>query len=249
MRLHVREWGREGDPVGVLLHGITANSGAWVAMGPALAAQGLHVMAPELRGHGDSPAREPYDPATLLGDLVESVPIAPALLVGHSFGGFLAQRGVLDGVLHPCALMLEDPVSHQPDQDIPARMLNSDEATLPRSVDGILTLNPDWSRLDAAWKVLSLEQVDWPAARSAFAENAPWDLRPKAATVAGLVPTLWILPEVSRFVPAEDRERLIADVGGERVVVAPRAGHSIHRDEPELFLATINALLAEAGAL
>lgn len=247
MRLNVREWGQPGHPTAVLLHGITANAGAWVAMGPALAARGMHVLAPELRGHGDTPARAPYDPTTLLGDIADSVPTAPDLLVGHSFGGFLAQRGVLDGTLRPRAMVLEDPVSHQPDAELPAAMLEHDRTSLPRSVDGILALNPRWSRLDAAWKVLSLEQVDWSAATAAFATNAPWDLRADAGAVARLVPTVWVLPGESRFVPSEDRAKLVASVGQDRVIVADAAGHSIHRDEPELFLATIDALLQETG--
>jgi pimeloyl-ACP methyl ester carboxylesterase len=229
----------------VLLHGITANSGAWVHMGPALAGLGLHVHAPELRGHGDSPATGPFDTATLLADLLESVPSDPALLVGHSFGGYLAQRGVLDGLFTPGALLLEDPVSHQPDAAVPTAMLAADETGIRRSVDGILEANPRWSRLDAAWKVLSLEQVSWDGARAAFAGNAPWDLRDDAARVAALVPTVWVLPGESRFVPPADVERLRREVGEERLVIAPEAGHSIHRDEPELFLATAAALLKE----
>ncbi|MHB1064991.1 MAG: alpha/beta fold hydrolase [Georgenia sp.] len=245
MRLNVRTWGTEGEPTCVVLHGITANAGAWVHMGPALASLGLHVHAPELRGHGDSPAEGPFDYETLLRDLQESVPSDPALLVGHSFGGYLAQRGVLDGLFTPGGLLLEDPVSYQPDAAVPTAMLTTDESGIPRSVDGVLAANPGWSRLDAAWKVLSLEQVNWDGARAAFAGNAPWDLRDDAACVAALTPTMWVLPGESRFVPPADVERLRREVGEERLVIAPQAGHSVHRDEPELFLATAAALLSE----
>jgi len=247
MRLNVRTWGVPGNPACVVLHGITANAGAWVHIGPALADLGLHVHAPELRGHGESPATPPFDTATLLRDLRESVPHDPVLLIGHSFGGYLAQRGVLDGVFTARALLLEDPVSHQPNVAVPSAMLAADETGAPRSVDGILAINPRWSRLDAAWKVLSLEQVSWEAARAAFAGNAPWDLRNDAARVAELVPTVWVLPGESRFVPPADVARLRREVGEKHLVVAPDAGHSIHRDEPVLFLATVSALLEQVS--
>jgi pimeloyl-ACP methyl ester carboxylesterase len=249
MTLHYRTWGADDAPVCVALHGITANTGAWTLIGPRLAQVGLRVIAPDLRGHGDSPADGRFDTANLLADLTEVIPRDPALLIGHSFGGYLAQRAVLDGVLQPKALLLEDPVSHQPSYEIAAGMLAHDRAHLPRSVDGILEANPGWSRLDAAWKVLSLEQVNWAGAEAAFAGNAPWDLRDEAATVAELVPTVWMLPGESRFVPVDDLRRLHADVGETSVVVAAAAGHSIHRDEADLFLDTVRALLLRAGIL
>lgn len=243
MKLNVRVWGDEGAPACVLLHGITSNTGAWFSIGPALAAAGLRVFAPDMRGHGESPSMPGYDVDTLLADLIQSVPANPDLLVGHSFGGYLAQEGVLKGLLSPRALVLEDPVSHQPDPETAAAMLTADREGLPRSVDGIMAMNPRWSRLDAAWKILSLEQVDWDGAVSAFAGNAPWDLRPEAARLKSIVPTAWILPGVSRFVPAADVQHLQSTVGAGSVVIASQAGHSIHRDEPDLFMAVVLNLL------
>ena len=55
MRLSTRTW---GDPSAarsaVLIHGVTSNAASWVRVGPALADQGYYVVAPELRGHGES---------------------------------------------------------------------------------------------------------------------------------------------------------------------------------------------------
>lgn len=247
MSLNVKVWGPPSAPAVVLLHGITANAGAWVHIGPALAELGLRVYAPELRGHGDSPSDGDFSTSALLDDLVGAVPTDPALLVGHSFGGYLAQAGMLAGRFTPGAVILEDPVSHQPDSDLPTAMLAADEVGVVRSVDGILADNPRWSRLEAAWKVLSLEQVNWTGARSAFAGNAPWDVRADAARVLGLAPTVWVLPGESRFVPPADVVALEHLVGAENIVVAPHAGHSIHRDEPKLFLEVVANLLRATG--
>jgi pimeloyl-ACP methyl ester carboxylesterase len=115
-------------------------------------------------------------------------------------------------------------------------MLAWDEAHLPRDIEGLLRLNPKWSRLDAAWKLLSLEQIDFKDATAAFAGNAPWDLRPRAAEIAAKQPTAWVLPEVSRFVPAEDQARLRSEVGARAMFVLPGVGHSVHRDAPEAFV-------------
>ncbi|WP_326564200.1 alpha/beta fold hydrolase [Micromonospora peucetia] len=241
--LNVATWGAAGGPVCVCLHGITANSSSWARLGPRLAELGFRVLAPELRGHGESPkTADGYDTETLLADLAAVVPAQPDVLIGHSFGGYLAQEGVLRGVFRPRALVLEDPVSHQPDREAPTASLAYDRAHLPRDIEGTLALNPHWTRLDAAGKVLSLEQVNWDGARTAFAGNAPWDLRGAAAQVAAAVPTRWVLPGESRFVPATDVAALRAAVGAESVVVVPHAGHSIHRDDLDRFVDVVTSL-------
>lgn len=232
----------------VCLHGITSNAASCTDVGPRLAELGFHVLAPELRGHGESPKPAAgYDTATLLADLRQVLPADMDVLVGHSFGGYLAQEGVLRGVFRPDALLMEDPVSHQPDQETPTGMLEWDRLNLPRTVEGLLELNPGWTRKDAAGKILSMEQVDWAGARAAFAGNAPWDLRPVAAEIAAGRPTAWLLPGTSRFVPAENETALVTDVGQDRVVVVEEAGHSVHRDDLDAFTALVERLYRTAA--
>ncbi len=236
--LNVMRW---GDPsaskVAVAIHGITANAGAFARPARLMSERGWLVLAPELRGHGESPRGDgDFSTRSLLADLAAAVPAAPDVLIGHSFGGYLAQSGILNGVFRPRALVLEDPVSHFADQATPAAMLAWDEANLPRDIEGLLRLNPKWARLDAAWKVVSLEQIDFKDATAAFAGNAPWDLRPDAAKLVRFQPTVWVMPRESRFVPAADQERLRRDVGEGRLVILDGVGHSVHRDAVELFV-------------
>ncbi len=120
------------------------------------------------RGNGD------FSFDSLLSDFAENLPAGPDVLLGHSFGATLAQLGVLRGLFRPKAMLLEDPVSHFADKATPKGMLDWDEANMPHDIDGLLKLNPGWSRRDAAWKVVSLEQISFDDARSAFAGNAPW---------------------------------------------------------------------------
>jgi pimeloyl-ACP methyl ester carboxylesterase len=242
--LNVMRWGqRDALRTAVALHGITANGGAMTEPGRWLAARGWQVIAPDLRGHGESERGDgDFSFASLLGDLAAQLPTSPDVLIGHSFGGTLAQLAVLGGHFTPRALVLEDPVSHFADAAAPRAMLDWDEANLPRSIDGLRALNPGWSRRDAAWKLLSLIQIDFADARAAFAGNAPWDLRPAAAQLAARQPTVWVLPGVSRFVPADDVARLRHDVGERALAIFPTAGHSIHRDDTAGFCAIVEHL-------
>ena len=121
-------------------------------------------------------------------------------------------------------------------------MLDWDEANLPRDIEGLLKLNPGWSRRDAAWKVVSLEQISFNDARAAFSGNAPWDLRDEAARLARQLPTVWVLPEESRFVPPEDVARLKREAGERSAVVVPGVGHSIHRDATSAFVEIVEKL-------
>ncbi|MCX5512930.1 hypothetical protein C3941_02425 [Kaistia algarum] len=242
--LNVFRW---GDPkagrVAVGLHGITANGGAMTEPARLMAARGWHFIAPDMRGHGESSrGNGDFSFPSLLADIAGAVPRDPDVLIGHSFGGTLAIQAVLSGLIAPKVLVLEDPVSHFADKETPKGMLDWDEVNLPHTIEGIRTLNPGWSQLDAAWKVVSLTQIDFDDARAAFAGNAPWDLRGEAEALVRKVPTVWILPESSRFIPPSDQARLRAEAGNRAVVALPDVGHSVHRDATELFVDIVEKL-------
>lgn len=81
----------------VLVHGYMDAGGTWDLVAPALAAQGLRVLAPDMRGFGDG-ARAPkgsyyhfVDYVFDLAEIVDSLsPGEPIALVGHSMGGTIA---------------------------------------------------------------------------------------------------------------------------------------------------------------
>ena len=81
----------------VLVHGFMDAGGTWDQVAPTLAAAGLRVLAPDMRGFGDG-ARVPaggyyhfVDYVFDLADLVEQLsPGEPIALVGHSMGGTIA---------------------------------------------------------------------------------------------------------------------------------------------------------------
>jgi pimeloyl-ACP methyl ester carboxylesterase/aryl carrier-like protein len=90
-------WGPpEGPPV-LCLHGILEQGASWDGVADPLAAQGLHVIAPDLRGHGRSAHAGPdggYQLLDFLADIDQlSQTLArdrPLMLVGHSMGAVLS---------------------------------------------------------------------------------------------------------------------------------------------------------------
>ena len=95
--LHVVSGG-QGFPV-VLLHGFPQTSYEWRHLLPTLG-QRFRVIAPDLRGMGDSaPENTGQDKRTLAADirgLLDVMGIARAVVVGHDWGGGVAQRFALD---------------------------------------------------------------------------------------------------------------------------------------------------------
>ena len=81
----------------VLVHGFMDAGGTWDLVAPALAAAGLRVLAPDMRGFGEgarAPAGSYYhfvDYVFDLADIVETLSSGePVGLVGHSMGGTIA---------------------------------------------------------------------------------------------------------------------------------------------------------------
>lgn len=92
MRLNVNSRG-SGSPI-VLLHGLGASAATWDAVAEALSDRYLTV-ALDLLGHGESPCPEDADEFTRDGALADMDDLLaglgePAVLVGHSLGGYLA---------------------------------------------------------------------------------------------------------------------------------------------------------------
>ncbi|MFK4441432.1 pimeloyl-ACP methyl ester carboxylesterase [Caballeronia udeis] len=99
LRIHARAAG-QGSPV-VLLHGWPQTSYAWRKLIPLLA-QRHTVIAPDLRGFGDSGKPfSGYDKKTIAGDLfalLQSLGLENACIVGHDMGG---QVGYAFAALYP----------------------------------------------------------------------------------------------------------------------------------------------------
>jgi haloacetate dehalogenase len=103
--LRVRHGG--AGPAVVLLHGHPRTHTTWYAVAPALAASGLTVVCPDLRGYGRSskpdpdPAHRVYCDRTMAGDVMALMTVLGHrhfAVVGHDRGSYVAYRAALD---HP----------------------------------------------------------------------------------------------------------------------------------------------------
>jgi pimeloyl-ACP methyl ester carboxylesterase len=91
LSLHCLEWGSPADPCVLLLHGNGAHARWFDALVPALV-PGWRIVAPDLRGHGESDRAEPpqyaiEDFGRDLAAVLDALAPGPVPLVGHSMGG------------------------------------------------------------------------------------------------------------------------------------------------------------------
>jgi esterase len=94
LRLHYRDFGLQGQPVLLFMHGLTGNAHCFDHVAPQFA-RTHHVLTLDFRGHGDSEWHEDGDYAiqSQIGDVLaflEAVGVSTVSLIGSSLGGAVA---------------------------------------------------------------------------------------------------------------------------------------------------------------
>ncbi|MBA4179841.1 MAG: hypothetical protein C0506_04560 [Anaerolinea sp.] len=87
--LHYLDWGPEGLPPLILLHGISLHAHYWDGFAVRMR-DAFHVYALDQRGHGDSDWAESYPPDSMPKDLLafaDALGLEKLTIVGHSMGG------------------------------------------------------------------------------------------------------------------------------------------------------------------
>lgn len=272
--LATRTWAGAGEgeavhralrgPLAVLVHGITSSSRTWWRVGPALAERGYRVLAVDLRGHGASPrAVAGLSVADLAADVAETVEAATAgdpdgagsgapvdLLVGHSLGALVALELVGRRPGFARRLVAEDPpgpasvdwaaVAEGIEDD--NRRVVTDPGGLRRELEAV---NPAWPPGEAERRVADLADCDAQAVAAAVRPGVPFDL--PALLSAAPLPVLLLLAEetLGSILLGRDRKAAVEALPDGTTRVLP-AGHSVHREALDAWLATLDAWLARS---
>ncbi|MFW5418770.1 alpha/beta hydrolase [Nocardiopsis sp. CNT-189] len=236
MRLHTRTWG-EGERTALLVHGFASDSATWERTAGALAGLGYRVVAPDLRGHGESP-RGYYSPRALAGDLAETLPAGADLALGHSLGA--AVLGLAAADLRPARLVYAEPywgvraVAELPDPRSAALLMGV-------SAEEIAARHPGWSRGEVEAEARARARWDRRTMVDLHAFDMP--ALPEEAEVPGLI----LLAERQGMIPDIDEEA--ARARGFEVRTVAGAGHTLHLDAPAGFAAVLRSwLLGTEGA-
>lgn len=244
-------WGDPAERPLLLIHGVAASSRVWWRVGPALAAAGHRVTAPDLPGHGLTGHWLGHhrfrDNAADVAAWIRAAGLdVPGLqVVGHSWGGMTAAALPLAGI-RPASLVLLDPPS------IPhavISMMASDPSQRPypdleSAVAGLAAANPTWPAGDVEAKADALVRLDANAALGVLLDNGDWDggLADVSEPAAdGL--DIWLVrgdPAAGGYVPDAVLPAFAARIGEGHVLTLAGAPHAPQRTHPE---ATTAALL------
>ncbi len=247
-----------GRPV-LVLHGLFGSSTNWTGVARRLGQQ-FRVFALDLRNHGASPWAERMDYESMAEDVAAFIAaqrLGPVALLGHSMGGKAAMVLALTEPALVERLVVVDiaPVPHPPIHTAYVEAMRgldlrgvdrrgaADALLRPHIPDDAerlfllqnLVPGPDGLR----WR-LNLDAIlaDMPAL-SGFPAFAP------GVHYSG--PTLVVRGERSNFVAEDALPALKRLFPASRVVTIARAGHWVHADRTEEFLAAVTPFLAGEG--
>lgn len=273
LRLHYLDWGNPQAPLLVLQHGAEDHARSWAWTAETLRGD-WHVIAPDLRGHGES-AWSP-DGAYLspyytydLAELIRQQDVDRVTLVGHSLGGAIVLRYAglypetvdrvvaIEGLgISPAVTQGQRPVHErwlgwiaarrQAGERTPRRFADPDEA--------IARMRAKHPNLDAArardltihnlranddgsysWRFDPLLRAWLPLEVSETEQHALWQ-RIACPVLLAYGRDSWASN------PAEDgRAAWFRD---SRVVIFDKAGHWLHHDRFDAFVAEVHAFLA-----
>jgi pimeloyl-ACP methyl ester carboxylesterase len=249
------EWGEPGGRPLVLVHGLGSSARNWWRVGPALAATGRRVIAPDQAGHGQTGHWAGHhrvrDNARDLGAWIRTSQLdVPELqIVGHSWGGATVAALPMAGI-RPATLVLIDPPALP--LGIIATIVDDPDERPREDVAATITFltprNPGWSPGDIEAKAQALHQLDLEAARDILLENGDWDggLR-DLSDPAALGLDIWLIradPAAGSLMPHPAATAFAARLGAGHVLTIPGGHHSPMRSHP---IETTAALLASLG--
>ena len=247
-----RDFGGEGRPPLVVLHGMLGSSRNWQTAGRDLTDR-FHVLAPDLRNHGGSPHADSMSYAEMMADVVawlDAHGIARAAFLGHSMGG---KTAMLLACRHPERverLIVADIapkdyhwVSHRVNF---AAMNELDLASVHSRAEAELRLEArvqSWAMRkflatnlergkDGAWRWV----INLPAITTALPALEKNSLAP-GDRYAG--PALFVAGGKSDYVGTEDHAAICAHFPAARIATIAESGHNPHMEAREKFVALV----------
>ena len=271
LRLHYVDWGNDSAPPLILLHGGRDHCRSWDMIARSLRPH-FHVIAPDLRGHGDSEWAKgsSYSLSDHVYDLTHLAPAGrETTIVAHSFGGMIAlayagtypdrvsRLAVLDGAFLPDA----------PSASIDAQMakwvaqldkISRSKARRYRTVaEAAERMSAHNSRLTSAQALHLASHAVRENADGTYSwkydpyqrVRAPYRLSPEnyVALWSRITSPTLLLCGGESFIPDPKAARIMACFKQAELKVIAGAGHWLHHDKPDDVLAALRLFLGVRG--
>lgn len=256
--LHVEQQGN-GPPL-LLIAGLASDSMSWLTVWNDLASR-FRSIAPDNRGTGRTrPQDAPVSIDAMADDcaaLLAHLGLERVAVLGHSMGGFVAQRLAARHPAFVGRLVLvatgsaPSPADLALFRDLAARLDAGEDPArwFRRFFDAIFTRRflADPANVDAATRWA----LDYPYRQSprAFRRQvdaiAAFDGGADLARIA--VPTLVIAGAEDVLFPPAEGQALAARIAGARFLAIEGAAHAVHTEQPKAFVDAVTRFLATAA--
>ena len=263
LKLHYLDWGNEGQPTMVLLHGLRGHAHSWDDVSAAFCAD-YHILALDQRGRGDSDWAPDGDYSTRayvedFAAFCDALNLPPFTLVGHSMGGrnsmaFAARypekvEKLIIVDIGPTvdprgAERIKQEIRHVPevfdDLDAVFAYMNqqnryASEAVLRRRLQYATKTLPDGKR---GWRYdLAIREQS----RNGTAAPSE-DLWPQLSKIT--CPTLIVRGADTDLLSPDVAQKMIATLPQAQLAEVPRAAHMVFEENPEGFIAAVRPFLS-----
>lgn len=259
LRFHYLDWGTEGKPPFIMLHGGSAYAHWWDLVAPAFV-DDFHVIALDQRGHGDSQHANPpaYATRQYLDDLhafIQALGLHKPVLMGHSMGGHNSVIYATEHAAELSALILVDTdVSYPPAAveflrklgEKPAKVFDSLVEALSRFqlLPRETFISTENLRRLAAFAFRELPDGKWTAKldrKTLFRE--PIDGRPLLGRIS--CSTLIVRAQNTPILSLEKINRLVSNLPNGRWVEVPETYHHVMLDNPNGLVKVVREFLRE----
>lgn len=256
-RIHALDYGGNGPTV-VCVHGVTSHAWAWHDVAQELV-KDYHVLAVDLRGHGDSQwaTEDKYATEEHADDLIrvlKDLESPPAALVGASWGALIALRTSLRSPERVRCLALVDiePSFNQVETDVPDRpqvfthhddIVDWEANASPGAPDTMVRLMSEHGVRPAAGGTFVRKHDPLFARRWPFRADDHWASLPEVR-----VPTLAVHAGKT-FVRSDAIAQMVAQIPDAHLVEIPESTHVVPVDAPKRLATELAAFLASSGNL
>lgn len=272
LRMHYLDWGQEGKPKLLFLHGGGQTAHTWDFTALQLRHE-YHILALDQRGHGDTGhddemGIDPFRQREDVRGAIEALGLDQFVLIGMSMGGMntIAYAGEYTSSLKGVVIVDVSPSVREEGAREIGDFVGARPAfaSLEEAVESAHKFNPLRPKEHLKYSLLHNLREDpdgkwrWkydrgnPPQRDMNAEEARaarlkmreklWELVPRIT-----VPALVVHGGESRVQTREDMERLRDTLPDARLISVAGAGHTVQGDRPREFASAVRAFLKEIG--
>jgi 3-oxoadipate enol-lactonase len=245
---------RGNDTLIVFIHGVGADRTSWKFQMPYFHGIGYSVAALDMRGSGDSDARDangdllPISLKEFAADtdaLIRELGFTKAHWVGNSMGGVIIMQAIADKLTSLDKIVLGNTFAYHTDREaiLPRAAAALQTKTLPEFAKERIQLvyKPDIDKETLEEGIYAMARKDKDAYLASWQATWSPDFRNILKDITK--PTLIISGSLDKITPVTLSDELAAKIPGAKHITIEGAGHIAHADQPKEYNRVVAAFL------